>query len=163
MRAVFPPIISAESATLIFGKIEEILSINQELYSSLAADKTPRVGQTFLKFVRSAPPQTCTNGLQAPALKMYSEFCKDYPASITKLSKKMQEDRFSAFLKVYNYVAQHDLMTYCVQKCKDEHYNLLDLPSMMIMPVQRIPRYKLLLVVRNHKPILFVCSHAFRN
>jgi hypothetical protein len=100
MRAVFPPIISTESATLIFGKIEEILSINQELYSSLAADKTPKVGAVFLRFVCCVLFKHVLMRLQAPSLKMYSEYCKDYPAAITKLSKKMQEDRFSAFLKV---------------------------------------------------------------
>lgn len=100
MRTVFPPIISADTANLIFGKVEEILAINKELFCSLTADKSSKMGQTFLKLVWVAVLSCSSKLLQAPVLKLYSAYCKDYPNAITKFSRKMQEDRFAAFLKV---------------------------------------------------------------
>lgn len=41
-----------------------------------------------------------------------------------------------------------------LQKQKDTN-NILDLPSLLIMPIQRIPRYKMLLEVRIAVPALY--------
>lgn len=119
VRSSFPPLLPEEHINLIFGKIEDIFLINKELYEQLTAtsdDKVAkRVGDIFLK--------------TAPYLKLYSEYCKNYPNAIAKLMKRLEDERFAMFLK----------------KLRGDG-SILDLPSLLIMPIQRIPRYKLLLI-----------------
>lgn len=119
LRNNFPPLLPPESITLIFGKIEDIYLINKELYEQLTsapAEKVAkRIGDIFLK--------------TAPYLKLYSEYCKNYPNAIAKWKKHLEDERFAFFVK----------------KIRGDG-SILDLPSLLIMPVQRIPRYKLLLI-----------------
>eukprot|EP00026_Physarum_polycephalum_P004104 Phypoly_transcript_04121.p1 GENE.Phypoly_transcript_04121~~Phypoly_transcript_04121.p1 ORF type:complete len:678 (+),score=110.34 Phypoly_transcript_04121:137-2170(+) len=119
IRNSFPPLLPPESITMIFGKIEDIFLINKELYQQLTSTSEEkagkRIGDIFLK--------------TAPYLKLYSEYCKNYPLAIAKLKKHLEEERFAFFVK----------------KIRGDG-SILDLPSLLIMPVQRIPRYKLLLI-----------------
>jgi hypothetical protein len=65
----------------------------------------------------------------APALKLYISYVNNYDHSCEQLMQLMQDKKVSL------------LLARCAQKSR----SLLDLPSYMIMPVQRMPRYELLL------------------
>jgi hypothetical protein len=129
------PIVSAEPEVLnaatrkeLSASLSEILAVHRLLLADLQAcmatwdDASSRVGPLFAKF--------------APYFKLYNEYCANYNSFISKISQKLQR-------------ADHPL-TLLVQRIADElraEANLrLDLASFLIMPVQRLPRYRLLLV-----------------
>ncbi|KAF9988138.1 hypothetical protein BGZ65_011851 [Modicella reniformis] len=67
----------------------------------------------------------------APFLKMYSNYVKTYSSALTHINDCMnRNERFTEFLKA----------TVKRQECKS-----LDFQAYLILPVQRIPRYKMLL------------------
>ncbi len=74
------------------------------------------VGSSFLKIV--------------PQLEVYSHFVNNFERSLTVLSQAKTVKRFEAFL---------------AKAMEDGESKGLDLSSLLIMPVQRIPRYELLL------------------
>ncbi|EFA85781.1 pleckstrin domain-containing protein [Heterostelium album PN500] len=121
LRAIQPPLVSVKTLQQVFGHIEDLLTVNRELLNSIQDRMTTwysnkKMGDIFLKL--------------APYLKMYTEYCSNYDRAISKLKEKSTESKdFGLFLK----------------KISVESAFGLDLTSLLIMPVQRIPRYKLLL------------------
>eukprot|EP01133_Synstelium_polycarpum_P021330 gene21330-25617_t len=116
LRTVNPPLVSPKSLHVIFGHIEDLLTVNRELLNSIQDRMTTwfsnkRMGDIFLKL--------------APYLKMYTEYVSNYDKAITKLKQKSDESKdFAVFLK----------------KISTDSAFGLDLTSLLIMPVQRIPR-----------------------
>jgi hypothetical protein len=94
-----------------------------ELDATLAewSDDSSRIGPHFIKF--------------APYFKLYNEYCANYNSFMSKINAKLAK-------------ADHPLSLF-VDKIANElraEANLrLDLASFLIMPVQRLPRYRLLL------------------
>jgi hypothetical protein len=105
---------------VVFGNIEQILGFSRELHAALAARlKTITalscVGDVFVQFV--------------PYMKVFNEYCKNY-------------DRCSAFLKESGKNATSPFNNICNAATDAGNLNL---SSYLIMPVQRMPRYRLLL------------------
>jgi len=125
LKVINPPLLSPKSISIIFGHIEDLLIVNRELLTSIEdrmktwyTDK--RMGDIFAKL--------------APYLKMYTEYCSNYDKAIARLKQKSDENKdLSAYLK-----------RICSESIKNNGVGL-DLQSLLIMPVQRIPRYKLLI------------------
>ncbi|KAF2072417.1 hypothetical protein CYY_006274 [Polysphondylium violaceum] len=125
LKVINPPLLSPKSLSIIFGHIEDLLIVNRELLTSIEdrmktwySDK--RMGDIFAKL--------------APFLKMYTEYCSNYDKAISRLKQKSDENKdLSAYLK-----------RICSESIKNNGIGL-DLQSLLIMPVQRIPRYKLLI------------------
>jgi hypothetical protein len=127
-------LISAEDYNIIFGGIQSIVQINREFLESsleplssenaVRRDKTKRrltetsaqVGRTFQKF--------------APIFAMYSKFVSTYETSANKLHElRKSKKKFQKFLD---------------EQAKKKA-NGMSLESFLIMPIQRVPRYKMLL------------------
>ncbi|EGC39822.1 hypothetical protein DICPUDRAFT_26275, partial [Dictyostelium purpureum] len=121
LRAINPPLLSPKSINIIFGHIEDLLSINKELSIKIQDKMTQwyqskKLGEIFIRL--------------SPYFKLYTEYCSNYDKAIARLKQKTEESKdLSMFLKKKN----------------SENGTGLDLISLLIMPVQRIPRYKLLL------------------
>ena len=101
----------------IFLNIVEILNISREFLGGLeaAANSDGCVGDVYTNF--------------APKFKSYAEYCTNYPVAIRCWEKKIKA---------------HKSLRAAASKCA-ERCGGLQLPSLLIMPIQRIPRYKLLL------------------
>mmetsp|Transcript_16673 Transcript_16673/g.42641 ORF Transcript_16673/g.42641 Transcript_16673/m.42641 type:complete len:574 (+) Transcript_16673:163-1884(+) len=104
----------------IFSNIEDILSINEDILKALElrlADWNAQscLGDVFLRLV--------------PILKQYQTYCSNYRSAITLIEQKRDtSSKFDLWLKN-----------------KFTELNLgLPLTSLLIQPIQRIPRYKLL-------------------
>ncbi|EGG21050.1 pleckstrin domain-containing protein [Cavenderia fasciculata] len=121
LKTIQPPLLSPKSIQCIFGHIEDLLTVNRELLCNIQDRMTTwkdnkKLGDIFLKL--------------APFLKMYTEYCSNYDKAVTKLKQKADLSKdLALFLK----------------KINSESAFGLDLTSLLIMPVQRIPRYKMLL------------------
>lgn len=106
----------------IFGNIELIHNLHLELLKTLEArmaEWTPLqvVGDIFVQY--------------APFFKLYTQYCSGYAGALDTLQALRRSDAaFARFLKT----AQEDPIA-----------QNLDINSFLIMPVQRIPRYSLLL------------------
>jgi len=117
------PILGLEKIGLIFSNIEFIRSINGELYTGLKAridnwSPTQKLGDLF---VEMAP------GLQYA----YSHYVNNYDQALKTLSYcQEKESSFNAFLE---------------KNRKHPTYGTLSIGSFLIAPVQRLPRYELLL------------------
>ncbi|CAM9593705.1 unnamed protein product, partial [Phaeothamnion confervicola] len=118
------PPVTKEEANQLFGtlRVEEMLAINSAFRDQLKArmaglsDDTC-FGDLFVRF--------------APFLKMYVEYCTQHESTASRVSMTaVKNDRFRNLLAR----ARAD------PKCQG-----LDAQSLLIMPIQRIPRYKLLL------------------
>ncbi|GAM20355.1 hypothetical protein SAMD00019534_035290, partial [Acytostelium subglobosum LB1] len=121
LRTIQPPLVPIKVLQQIFGHIEDLLTINRELLTSIQDRMTTwstnkKMGDIFLKL--------------APYLKMYTEYCSNYDKAIAKLKEKTTESK--------------DFAIYLKKISVDSAFGL-DLTSLLIMPVQRIPRYKMLL------------------
>jgi RhoGEF domain/FYVE zinc finger/SOS1/NGEF-like PH domain len=104
----------------IFANIEDIRVINKELLEALEArmatwDNDTRVGDVFQKLV--------------PFLKLYKVYCANYNGGLTRLEQKRESN--SALAKF-------------LEKSREEIGLNMPLPSLLIQPVQRLPRYRLL-------------------
>ena len=119
------PILTNKQIGEIFSNLEDIVKITTELYSALLAEcqqgedlsANARVGQIFTAFI--------------PFMKMYSAYVKNYQTAIervTELERKSTE--FRHFLN----------NCYKSRECRG-----LSFQAFVLAPVQRIPRYKLLL------------------
>lgn len=107
----------------VFGNLEELIKLNELILEELKQNITSsssvrmRVGDIFLR--------------TAPFLKSYMPYCSNYQSALQALSKlQRKNDKFNAVVKT----AQEN------PRC-----NGLTLVSFLITPVQRIPRYELLL------------------
>ena len=111
-------IVDKETQHLLFGNISELLRLHRELYESLAR-REMSVGATFCKF--------------APALYLYSTYGETFDKGSALLQKlKKSNGEFRKFLE-----RQRRLHSDVVS------LDLLD--ALLISPVQRLPRYNLLL------------------
>ncbi len=105
----------------VFGDLPSIIQVNKELLASLEGS-TDRVGQVFLEL--------------APYLKFYSTYAQDFEGSARVVERAMTRSKsFGAFVRG--------------QETRPEVQ--LRLNALLITPVQRIPRYKMLLedVIKN--------------
>jgi hypothetical protein len=108
----------------VFGNIEQILGFSRELLAALAARlKTITafscIGDVFVQFV--------------PYMKVFNEYCKNY-------------DRCAAFLKESAKNPVSPFNNICNEVSSNPTVGNQSLSSYLIMPVQRLPRYRLLLV-----------------
>jgi hypothetical protein len=108
-------ILSHKDFVTIFGDIPCILQVNKELLNCLETSED-RVGLVFLQL--------------APYLKFYSTYASDFERAAQLVEKwNTKSKAFKAFV--------------CSQESRPEVQ--LKLNSLLITPIQRIPRYKMLL------------------
>ncbi|KAK7078752.1 Rho guanyl-nucleotide exchange factor activity protein [Halocaridina rubra] len=101
--------------TMVFGQLLPIREMSLELYRSLCGESSD-IGTAFLQL--------------APFLKVYSSYAKNYQQAINLLvDHERKADKFKAWL--------------AVQESRPEVQTKL--PSLLITPIQRVPRYRLLL------------------
>jgi len=112
-------IVPKPKVAFIFGNVEHILIINRELLETLE--------KRIATWNEDSVLGDAMNKL-IPWLRLYSEYCSNFH-NVTALVLKLSEK--SSFAEFLN-------------RQKDTN-NILDLPSLLIMPIQRIPRYKMLL------------------
>ena len=107
--------------TVLFSNVEQLFSLNIEILKQLDArlriwSPEQKIGDIILNF--------------APFLKMYNVYSNNYDEALQVYNRLMKESpRF----------ADH------IQQAKQRSSSHLTLEHMLIMPVQRIPRYNLLL------------------
>eukprot|EP01080_Neovahlkampfia_damariscottae_P002556 gene2556-3518_t len=120
------PIINKDHYVKIFGSILVIHELNLKLFDALKLEReedkkgmkrTKSIGQIFLEF--------------APQLKIYTVFCQEFD----NVSKLVSELRQKAAFDDYLYD----------RKYAPENKPKYSIESYLILPVQRIPRYELLL------------------
>jgi FYVE/RhoGEF/PH domain-containing protein 5/6 len=113
-------LISKNKVTFMFGNMEHILIINKELLDALEKrmqqwEENQALGDVMNKLV--------------PWLRLYSEYCSNYHNVIAMVMELMEKKQS---------------FTEWLTKTQQQN-NILDMSSLLIMPIQRIPRYKLLL------------------
>lgn len=107
----------------IFSNIELIVNVNKEFLKDLKARFTPWtkdtcIGDVFLKFI--------------PFFKIYTDYGSSYDSALAKVNQLMESNKW------FNQV-----ITQTNIKMKVE--SNVNFEGLLIMPVQRIPRYSLLL------------------
>ena len=131
-------ILSKEETSSLFGEIPSILSIQQQLLhdnlEKLIEDDTNSKGKLERRkrgLTVASKEVAGTFKMFAPAFQLYSKFVVQFDSSIAFLTMAREKRKsLSRFL----------------EKCrKNERCNGLTLESYLIMPVQRVPRYKMLL------------------
>eukprot|EP00727_Mastigamoeba_balamuthi_P011313 m51a1_g6804 putative pleckstrin domain-containing protein (993) ;mRNA; r:243990-249659 len=121
------PIVNADTISVIFSNVEQIIGINTDLLNMLEErlkdwDDSKRLGDIFL--------------LLAPHFKVYTTYCANYTKALVRLTDRSNKASFAAFLKRAAEMSQYP-----------------NLPCYLILPVQRLPRYQLLLDnLRKHTP-----------
>eukprot|EP00003_Mantamonas_plastica_P017024 TRINITY_DN2844_c0_g1_i10.p1 TRINITY_DN2844_c0_g1~~TRINITY_DN2844_c0_g1_i10.p1 ORF type:complete len:1160 (+),score=379.73 TRINITY_DN2844_c0_g1_i10:139-3480(+) len=102
----------------VFSVVETIAGLNKKLLTDMEEamkSATPDIGSVFLEM--------------APFLKVYAQYVNNYTSAMPTLAKLQKtKKKFNKFLE---------------EALANSGLN--DLPSFLIMPVQRIPRYRLLL------------------
>eukprot|EP01105_Mastigella_eilhardi_P014029 TRINITY_DN3190_c0_g2_i5.p1 TRINITY_DN3190_c0_g2~~TRINITY_DN3190_c0_g2_i5.p1 ORF type:complete len:832 (-),score=199.87 TRINITY_DN3190_c0_g2_i5:77-2548(-) len=115
------PVVSMKSIGDIFSNVCEVIHVNQELLKKLE-DRIPNwgptsmIGDVFLALI--------------PYLKLYTIYCANHYTATEKVAQESSKASFGAFLKSAGTESGHP------EKSLD---------SYLILPVQRIPRYQLLL------------------
>jgi RhoGEF domain len=106
-----------QDVTDLFSNVESIVDLHQPLLKDLEKN-TPHgdIASVFLQY--------------APFLKMYSVYVSKYDRAIAVMGKHSSNKKFHSFLN---------------KQRSDPDCAGLDLMSYLIMPVQRLPRYELLL------------------
>jgi len=112
--------ISNDDVSALFGNIDMILNLHATLAVELQKlkDVWPQrsnIGDVFKNFV--------------PYLKLYTDYINNYNNSLTTLSNLRSSSNFGSFLEKLE---------------KQPEVQRLQLNAYLILPVQRIPRYKLL-------------------
>ena len=122
LKKANPPLIPEAHLAKIFSILEDIYLTNSKLFEDLEKrieawnPDTQKIGDLFCTF--------------APFLKMYALYVSNY-------------DDATALLESYEKIPA--VKTWLYDKYHDPHINVLSLQSLLILPVQRIPRYCLLL------------------
>ncbi|KAJ5071762.1 faciogenital dysplasia protein [Anaeramoeba ignava] len=122
-------ILSEAAIKAIFSEVQPIYELNKRLYDKLSARRydlqKTSFGDVFLEFV--------------PFMRFYSVYVNNYNTSMTTFSESLSNHKFSKFLQ---------------QAYANSQLDKLSLPSLLITPVQRIPRYVLLVegIVKNTDP-----------
>ncbi|KAL7748864.1 hypothetical protein RI367_005777 [Sorochytrium milnesiophthora] len=135
-------VVSRRQVNAMFGNLLEIVLVNSELLarieSRLFAPQAIRngLGLTTLGTVKSRDtlawkpdmPFADVLGEMAPFLKCYSAYARNFNSALQETSRMLSNNaRFAAFLK------------------SAERNSALGLQALLILPIQRIPRYRLLL------------------
>ena len=112
-------LISKQTLQCIFSNIEDIRIINRELLEALERKmdqwtSQQELGTVFQKLV--------------PFLKLYRDYCENYDTAINRYQEKMKDKPFAQV----------------IQGIEQKVGGGLNLPALLIMPIQRIPRYRLL-------------------
>jgi hypothetical protein len=116
-------LLSKDEVKVVFSNVALLHSVHKELLSDLGArfyaatDQAPCIGDIFAHL--------------APYLKLYAQYYRDFDRADQELKRVMQRSRVQAFCDK--------------TKSEDPRSRNLDLISYLIMPVQRLPRYVLLL------------------
>eukprot|EP00824_Muranothrix_gubernata_P019025 TRINITY_DN38545_c0_g1_i1.p1 TRINITY_DN38545_c0_g1~~TRINITY_DN38545_c0_g1_i1.p1 ORF type:complete len:557 (-),score=134.50 TRINITY_DN38545_c0_g1_i1:67-1710(-) len=127
-RPTGPRLLTPDEVRQIFANVNMVLKVNETLLSDLEE----RMGEwPFAQLGKSMLNI-------APFLKTYTDYVNNYNRALTTLTQAKKRRDFATFLK---------------QK-EARHCGGLDLVSYLITPVQRIPRYRLLLedLVKNTPP-----------
>ncbi|ELP86490.1 guanine nucleotide exchange factor, putative [Entamoeba invadens IP1] len=117
------PILTYDQIRLLFSSITVIYGVNKALFNNLQEKlsvytQNSRFGKTILTFT--------------PYLKLYSQYCQIFP-QISDLTVTLKAPHpFSIFFKTQ-------------MKSAPQHLQRFDLGSLLITPIQRLPRYRLLL------------------
>jgi len=104
----------------VFSSVHTILDVSKNLVAELESrlSKWPQVQLFGDIFVRLAP-----------VMKLYAEYVNNFDAATNRLKELLATPFGSSF---FNF-------------CKQKSGSMLDVMSLLIMPVQRVPRYELLL------------------
>eukprot|EP00475_Leptophrys_vorax_P015286 TRINITY_DN21663_c0_g1_i1.p1 TRINITY_DN21663_c0_g1~~TRINITY_DN21663_c0_g1_i1.p1 ORF type:complete len:721 (+),score=193.36 TRINITY_DN21663_c0_g1_i1:1965-4127(+) len=120
-------ILTEEEILGVFSNIDVILQINSNFLTSLKErvteakpdERNAMVGTVFKKL--------------GPFFKMYTQYINNHPSAVSRLVNSLyKKEKFKNFLQ---------------QNERTASAKGLDLESLLITPVQRVPRYKLLLEV----------------
>lgn len=117
------PFISLVSIRSIFSEIKVLYGLNQRFLTELESLKTNDklsipIGSTFVKM--------------GPFFKWYQSYVCNYDKAYSTFTKLKQESvQFSSFID---------------EAESNPDLKFMDLPSLLVQPIQRIPQYKLLLV-----------------
>jgi len=111
-------VIPKDKIEVIFGNLEHILIINRELLDSLRKRMEQWETNDSLGDVMNK---------LIPWLQLYSDYCAKHHNSTAVVQKLLEKPAVAEVLKDISHTN-----------------NVLDLSSLLIMPIQRIPRYKLL-------------------
>eukprot|EP01083_Nonionella_stella_P177341 622996_1 len=124
--------LSSEDYRFLFpGDIIVILGLNQTFLEDLTGviegdwnNENTKIGHILQTF--------------CPHFKMYQNYCNIYNKAATRLAKLRKKSN-SAFSK------------YCDKQNEQKYFNNLPLESLIILPIQRIPRYNILLkeIIKN--------------
>jgi len=115
---VAAPFISKKDIQIVFGPVENLEQLTAQLLEELerAKDTVGSVGNAFLRTVPRISPD-------------YIEYAANYDRSQERIDMLKQNEEYTRFIRQ------------CVQRQK----GTLELNNYLIMPVQRPPRYRLLL------------------
>eukprot|EP01006_Ploeotia_vitrea_P047592 TRINITY_DN67142_c7_g14_i1.p1 TRINITY_DN67142_c7_g14~~TRINITY_DN67142_c7_g14_i1.p1 ORF type:complete len:1084 (-),score=615.57 TRINITY_DN67142_c7_g14_i1:57-3308(-) len=118
-------ILSTEDLAVVFSDIETIYQFNRQMLNELDerlaefdVDST-LVGDLFVKF--------------SPFFKMYVGYVTSHDRARKFLQKAADSEKYARFNE------------FCAAKAKDPKGKGLNIQSLLITPIQRVPRYKLLL------------------
>lgn len=116
------PLISASDASLIFSDVEVIIGFNDAFLKKLSEEMAQ-----YDRFKTNIADIVLE---MAPFFKTYTRYCNNYDRTLQLVNKNKLNPEFKQFLLALD---------------KDERTNRLGLQSYLIKPIQRIPRYRLLL------------------
>ena len=108
--------LTTQDASTLFSNLSAILSFHLLLQADLASTPADHVGEVFLKY--------------ADYLKMYTVYVSNYSQCLALVSKLSMQKDFARFLSTQR---------------NGRNSGGLDLMSYLIQPIQRIPRYEMLL------------------
>ncbi|PIA17812.1 Dbl homology domain-containing protein, partial [Coemansia reversa NRRL 1564] len=122
------PILSRKDVRRLFANFPDIISLSRELLCQLDARLGPRadppwdpatgrIGDIFMRI--------------APFLKMYSLYLRNFRSALSDISRWLGEN--------------HEFAQFIQQASSNPECRELSFQSYLLLPVQRIPRYKLLL------------------
>ncbi|KAJ1899783.1 hypothetical protein LPJ81_004071, partial [Coemansia sp. IMI 209127] len=122
------PVLSRKEVRQLFANFPDIIMLSKELLAQLEArlgkqadppwdPATGRVGDIFLRI--------------APFLKMYSLYLRNFRSALAVISRWLSEN--------------HDFARFIHEASSSPECKGLSFQSYLLLPVQRIPRYKLLL------------------
>lgn len=130
-------ILSNDEFTILFGQIEMIYNLNTELLKSLESDLS-KVGKAFLRL--------------APFFKLYSVYAFDYNRSQIVLQVEMSIIDITVLNVLINLLAISQELTdknqrfrRFLEQTESRPEVQTKLMSLLISPIQRVPRYRLLL------------------
>ncbi|KAJ2825300.1 hypothetical protein IWW50_002916, partial [Coemansia erecta] len=122
------PILSRKEVRQLFANFPDIITLSKELLSQLDARLGPN----------ARPPWDPASGLvgdiflrMAPFMKMYSLYLRNFRSALADISSWLG--------------ANHDFSNFIQQASASPECRGLSFQSYLLLPVQRIPRYKLLL------------------